>query len=122
MDAAPPGVAQISSTASGASVPSTSSSACISAWTTGCSSAAYPSTAPRSHTSGSEDVLMPLSLHCCHRGHHLATPALVHRRTALPVHRHQLCRSTDAERPGALPEERVHLDQHRLRADRDRLP
>ena len=44
------------------------------------------------------------------------TPALVHRRTALPVHRHQLHRSADAERPGAVPEDRVHLDQHRLRA------
>ena len=49
-------------------------------------------------------------------------PALVHRRTALPVHRHQLHRSPDAQRPGAVPEDRIHLDQHRLRLADHRLP
>ena len=47
---------------------------------------------------------------------------MVHRRPLLPVHRHQLHRPPDAQRPGAVPQDRVRLEQRRLRAHHHLVP
>ena len=50
------------------------------------------------------------------------TPALVYRRTAVSLDRHQLYRPADAERPRPVSQDRVSVDEHRLRDGAHRVP